>query len=79
MQYKVSYFLWKVKVLWPVFDFISLYFNLVLSATILSFALYSQISLLWLLYIVIYMFQTWKVHYSHTNFYEEQLNTFKNE
>lgn len=65
MQYKLSYLLWKAKMLWPVCNVISLYFNLIVALAILAFALYFQLALLWLLYIVIYLVQTWRVHSSH--------------
>lgn len=56
MQYKLSYLLWKVQVVWPIFDAVALYFNLILSSVILVFALYFQIALIWFIYLLIFLF-----------------------
>ena len=56
MQYKLSYLLWKVQVVWPVFDAVALYFNLILSSVILVFALYFQIAFIWFIYLLIFLF-----------------------
>jgi hypothetical protein len=56
-KYKMSYIIWKCKVLWPVFDFISRYFVVVIYITIFCFALYYQIAVLWLVMITLSMLQ----------------------
>jgi len=56
-KYKMSYIIWKCKVLWPVFDFISRYFVVIVYITIFCFALYYQIAVLWLVMISLSMLQ----------------------
>jgi hypothetical protein len=40
MRYKLSYLFFRLKFLWPVFDFAASYFYLILSSVILCYALY---------------------------------------
>ncbi len=45
--------------------------------TVFAFALYFQIAVLWLLYIVIYLINNWRVVSSITAHSDKQLNKFK--
>jgi hypothetical protein len=55
MLYKLSFVVYKVKIMWPLFNIIALYFNLVLAIAVISLALYYQIAILWLIFITIYL------------------------
>ena len=61
MQHRLSYIVWKIRPIWPVVDLISRYYILVIYLTSLLFALYYQISVLWLLIITVCLTQFWIV------------------
>ena len=56
MQYFFSYFIWKCKPLWGLFDVTAKWFNIAIIVTVLAIALYFQIGLLSLILLVIFAF-----------------------
>lgn len=71
MLYKVEFVLWKLKILWNPITFVSRYWNLVLAITIFSFALYFQLAVLWAVYLVIYLIQSWWQSRAHKNYMQK--------
>jgi hypothetical protein len=61
MRYKLTYLLYRIKVAWPVFDSIALNFNIVLITFILACGLYHSIAVIWFIFLLIFMYQTWWV------------------
>ena len=44
MKYKQSYLAYKMRIIWPLVDFLARYYNLMLNIAVIAFAIYSQIS-----------------------------------
>ena len=59
MQYFFSYFIWKCKPVWALFDVTAQWFNIAIIVAVLAMALYFQIGLLSLVLIVIFAVQSW--------------------
>jgi len=58
----------KIKIAWPVLTYVSRYFNFLLNIVIFSIALYFQIALIWLIFLVIYLLQAWTVSTIHQKY-----------
>lgn len=68
MKYKVSYFVYKMKAIWPVLDKIAAYFYFIVNITVLVFALYFQIAIFWAIALTIYMisqFFNWRTNFKY--------------
>ena len=68
MRYKLSYLVFKIKLIWPVLDYVASYFHLLLSTVVLCYALYNSIALVWGILLIIFMIQsisTSNVHYKY--------------
>ncbi len=68
MRYKFSYLVFKIKLIWPVLDYMASYFHLLLSTVVLCYALYNSIALVWGILLIILMIQsisTSNVHYKY--------------
>ena len=55
MKYKLSYMIYRMRKVWPLFDTIAAYFYLVVFVSVLAFSLYFQIALFWAISLTIYM------------------------
>ena len=77
MLYQIQYPIWKSKVIWPALTWFSRYHNFYLSVVIFCFALYYQIALIWLIFLIIYLLQAWSVSSLHNKCMVEQFNQFK--
>ena len=77
MLYQIQYPVWKLKVIWPVLTMFSRYYNFFLCVVIFCFALYYQIALIWLIFLIIYVLQAWSVSSLHQKYMVGQFNEFK--
>lgn len=77
MQYRTSYLLWKMQWAWPFFEYVSIWFNYGLCFFILCCALYYSIAVIWLVWLIIFMMQSWKTQRVHMNYQKEQVSRFK--
>jgi hypothetical protein len=58
MKYQDAFKVMKLKFFWPFFTAISLYFDVLMNVAILAFALYYSISVIWLVFLIVYAIQT---------------------
>ena len=70
MKFKISYTVYKLKPIWPILSFLADYFYLILATSVLLFALYFSLSLVWGVYLLIFMLQsliTSRKYFNHRN------------
>lgn len=76
MQYKATYIIWKCKKAWPVLDVLSLNFGLIFMVFILYCALYYTIAAIWVIFLLIFVLQTWWVQRIHRNDIKGKVDNF---
>ena len=67
-----------MKFIWPLFEFVARYFSLLMNFAILAFGIYFQIALIWAIFLVIYLVQTWWVSRAHRLYMKKQITSLKN-
>ena len=55
MSFKMQYVIWKTERYWPIFDSVSLNFNIVFITYVLVCALYYSIAGIWFLFMLIFV------------------------
>ena len=77
MKYKVSYMVYRLRVLWPALDKISEYFHLIFSSLVVIFSIYIQLSVMWAVLLTIFMIQSIAVSSKNAAYRKEQKQLFK--
>ena len=75
MKFKISYTVYKLRPIWPVLSFLADYFYLFIATAVLAFALYYSLSLVWGVYLFIFMLQssfTSRKYFIHRNLEQEK-------
>ena len=77
MKYKITYLLYKLKgKLWVLFDTVAINFNIVLITFILACGLYYSIAIIWFVFLLIFVVQTWWVQKLHRSYTKKQYGRF---
>ena len=76
MQHKRSYMIWKWKPLWRVFDFLAINYSYLLMIFVFACSLYFSVALVWFIFLVLFMMQTWYIHRTHMLYQKEQVRSF---
>lgn len=76
MKYRMTYLLWKLEWAWPVLTFVAVRFNYVMLTFILFCALYYSIALIWMVWLFIFMLQTWYLQRRHMEYQKAQVRRF---
>ena len=76
MQHKRSYMIWKWQPLWWVFDFLAINFSYLLMIYVFACALYFSVALVWFIFLVLFMMQTWYIQRTHMLYQKDQVRNF---
>lgn len=76
MKYRMTFLLWKLEWAWPGLTFVAVRFNYVMLTFILFCALYYSIALIWMVWLFIFMLQTWYLQRKHMQYQKAQVRRF---
>lgn len=76
MSFKMQYVIWKTKKYWPIFDSVSLNFNIVFITYVLVCALYYSIAGIWFLFMLIFVLQNWSAQRAHRQYQKNEKAKF---
>jgi hypothetical protein len=76
MKYQEAFKVWKFKFCWPFYTFVSRYFNVLMNVAILIYALKYNISVIWLVFLVVYAVQTVWMQVDHRTFRKQSISKY---
>ena len=79
MKFKMTYLVYRLKVIWPLFDLLSELTFVVLTMCVVFFAVYFELALIWAIFLTIFLIQSIKMASEYSNLSAEQRKTFPDE
>lgn len=76
MKYQDAFKVWKFKFFWPFYTLVSRYFNVLMNVAILIYALKFNISVIWLVFLVVYAIQTVLMQVDHRKFRKQSISKY---